>query len=106
MKSLNSTLVAGVCIAALMTAGVATAQQAKPQGGAQQQQTQQQGGGQKAGAKHTKGQKLSNWKKSPKVDYKKHNLKAPAKGYEWHEDNGEYVLVAVATGVIASIISK
>jgi Ni/Co efflux regulator RcnB len=38
------------------------------------------------------------------VDYKTYHLKAPPRGYEWREVDGNYVLAAVATGIIASTI--
>lgn len=37
-------------------------------------------------------------------DWRQHDLPAPARGQRWMEVNGDYVLMAVATGVIASII--
>jgi Ni/Co efflux regulator RcnB len=44
------------------------------------------------------------WASSQPVDYRQHRLRQPPRGYEWRESNGRYVLAAVATGVIASII--
>lgn len=38
-------------------------------------------------------------------DWKKHGLKAPPAGHRWQNVNGNYVLIAVATGVIASVIA-
>lgn len=37
-------------------------------------------------------------------DWRAHQLPEPAHGQRWMEINGDYVLVAVATGVIASIM--
>jgi Ni/Co efflux regulator RcnB len=53
-----------------------------------------------------KGAKISHddWQRGEVVDYKTYHLKAPPRGYEWREVDGNYVLAAVATGVIASAI--
>jgi Ni/Co efflux regulator RcnB len=40
------------------------------------------------------------------TDWRSHRLHAPPRGYEYvRSDNGDFLLVAVATGVIASIIA-
>lgn len=44
------------------------------------------------------------WARGDQVDYRQHHLSAPPRGYEWREVDGNYVLAAVATGVIASVI--
>jgi Ni/Co efflux regulator RcnB len=44
------------------------------------------------------------WERGEHVDYRAHHLKAPPRGYEWRSVDGNYVLAAVATGVIASAI--
>jgi len=46
----------------------------------------------------------NDWHSAPVVDYRIHHLRRPPPGYEWRESNGQYVLAAVATGLIASII--
>jgi Ni/Co efflux regulator RcnB len=47
----------------------------------------------------------NDWRNGRVIDYRtNHNLRAPPPGYEWREVNGQYVMAAVATGVIASII--
>jgi len=46
----------------------------------------------------------NDWNNAPRVDYRQHHLRRPPNGYEWRESNGQYVLAAVATGLIASII--
>jgi Ni/Co efflux regulator RcnB len=48
--------------------------------------------------------KDEDWKRGEPVDYRTHHLKAPPRGYEWREVDGNYVLGAVATGIIASAI--
>jgi Ni/Co efflux regulator RcnB len=47
---------------------------------------------------------FNNWNSAQPVDYRAHHLRQPRNGYEWRESNGQYVEVAIATGLIASII--
>jgi Ni/Co efflux regulator RcnB len=53
-----------------------------------------------------RGQRIGhdNWTGAQPVDYRAHHLRQPPRGYEWRESNGQYVMAAVATGLIASII--
>ena len=44
------------------------------------------------------------WNRGAAIDYRRYHLNAPPRGYEWREVDGNYVLAAVATGVIASAI--
>ncbi len=46
----------------------------------------------------------NDWQNARRVDYRRYHLRQPPRGYEWRESNGSYVLAAVTTGVIASII--
>ncbi len=46
----------------------------------------------------------NDWHRGYVVDYRSHHLRAPPRGYEWRRVNNNYVLAAVATGLIASII--
>jgi Ni/Co efflux regulator RcnB len=39
-------------------------------------------------------------------DWREHGLSAPPRGYHWVGVNGDYVLAAVATGVIASVLAS
>ncbi|MFP3799851.1 RcnB family protein [Paraburkholderia sp. SIMBA_027] len=39
-------------------------------------------------------------------DWRGHGLSAPPRGYHWVGVNGDYVLAAVATGVIASVLAS
>jgi Ni/Co efflux regulator RcnB len=50
--------------------------------------------------------KDEDWKRGDQVDYKAHHLKAPPRGYEWREVDGNYVMAAVATGIVASVIAE
>ena len=38
------------------------------------------------------------------VDYRQHHLSAPPRGQRWVQVGADYVLIAIATGVIANII--
>jgi Ni/Co efflux regulator RcnB len=53
-----------------------------------------------------KGARIQNedWNRGERVDYHEHHLRAPPRGYEWRQVDGNYVLAAVATGVIASVV--
>ena len=46
----------------------------------------------------------NDWHTAPVVDYRQHHLRRPRAGYEWREHNGSYVMVAIATGLIASVL--
>jgi len=37
-------------------------------------------------------------------DWRGHNLSAPPRGYHWVQSGNDYVLIAVATGIIASLL--
>jgi len=37
-------------------------------------------------------------------DYRRHGLRAPPRGYRWQRVDDRYILAAVATGLIASVI--
>lgn len=53
-----------------------------------------------------KGAKMrdEDWKRGEAINYHERHLRAPPAGYEWREVDGNYVLAAVATGVIASVV--
>jgi Ni/Co efflux regulator RcnB len=44
------------------------------------------------------------WNRGHRIDYRHYHLRKPPRGYEWREVDGNYVLAAVATGLIASIM--
>jgi Ni/Co efflux regulator RcnB len=54
-----------------------------------------------------KGAKMrdEDWKRGEHIDHREHHLRAPPRGYEWRTVDGNYVLAAVATGVIASVVA-
>ncbi len=39
------------------------------------------------------------------VDYRRHHLRAPPRGYQWVQVDNNYAMVALASGLIASIIA-
>ena len=40
------------------------------------------------------------------VDYRAHHLRAPPRGYQWVQVDNNYMMVALASGLIASIIAN
>ena len=46
----------------------------------------------------------NDWNRAERVDYRRYHLRQPPRGYEWRRHNNQFVLAAVATGLIASII--
>lgn len=47
----------------------------------------------------------NDWGRGERIDYRSHRLPPPRRGYEWREVDGNYVMAAVATGLIASVIA-
>jgi Ni/Co efflux regulator RcnB len=37
-------------------------------------------------------------------DWRSHNLSAPPPGHQWVQSGGDYILIAVATGIIAQLL--
>jgi Ni/Co efflux regulator RcnB len=48
--------------------------------------------------------KQEDWHRARPIDYRQYHLSPPPRGYEWRSVDGNYVLAAVATGVIASAV--
>lgn len=47
------------------------------------------------------------WNRGERIsDYRRYHLKRPPSGYEWRRVDNNFVMVAVATGLIASIIAS
>lgn len=40
------------------------------------------------------------------LDWRHHHLRQPPQGYEWVNVDGEYLMIAIATGVIAEILAN
>jgi len=53
-----------------------------------------------------RGQRMgyNDWNNAERVDYRRYRLRQPPRGYEWRRQNDQFVLGAIATGVITSII--
>ncbi|MDR6673700.1 RcnB family protein [Xanthomonas sp. 1678] len=56
---------------------------------------------------HKRGERLALGHRGDRVsDYRKHGLRAPPRGHEWRRVDNQYVLIAVATGIITSVIAN
>ncbi|HWE45912.1 MAG TPA: RcnB family protein [Caulobacteraceae bacterium] len=96
-----SKLLAAVAVAALVLGSAAGAASAADQHG------DQHGAHQRVVHKQWRqGGKIehSDWNRGQVVDWRAHHLRQPPRGYEWREVDGNWVLAAVATGVIASVL--
>ncbi|MEP3276502.1 MAG: RcnB family protein [Stappiaceae bacterium] len=51
-----------------------------------------------------RGGKLPGWQRGHRVDYRMHKLNKPPRGHEWRRIDNNFVLVALTTGIIASVI--
>lgn len=53
-----------------------------------------------------RGERLAEGQRGDRVsDYRRHGLKKPPRGHEWRKVDDRYVLIAVATGLITSVIA-
>lgn len=46
----------------------------------------------------------NDWHRGYAVDYRRYHLRQPPRGYEWRRVNDNYILAALASGLIASVI--
>jgi Ni/Co efflux regulator RcnB len=54
----------------------------------------------------SKGKRLSDWRHRQAVrDYHRYGLKRPAKGQRWVKIDNDFLLISLATGVIAGIVA-
>ncbi len=53
-----------------------------------------------------RGQRMgyNDWRYAQRVDYRRYNLRQPPRGYEWRRNDDRFLMVAVATGLIVSVI--
>lgn len=53
-----------------------------------------------------RGQRMgyNDWRYAQRVDYRRYNLRQPPRGYEWRRSSDRFLMVAVRSGVIASVI--
>jgi Ni/Co efflux regulator RcnB len=47
----------------------------------------------------------NDWNRGDRLDYRQYHLAAPPRGYEWRRVDGNYVMAAVATGIVASLVA-
>jgi Ni/Co efflux regulator RcnB len=47
----------------------------------------------------------NDWRSAPVVNYRTYRLRQPPRGYEWRRHGNQFILVAAATGLIASIVA-
>ncbi|PPT78213.1 hypothetical protein XaplCFBP3122_02680 [Xanthomonas arboricola pv. populi] len=58
------------------------------------------------GPPYRRGERLAPDHRGTRVaDYRKHHLHTPQRGHEWRRVDNNYVLIAVATGLIASVVA-
>ncbi|MGN5643542.1 RcnB family protein [Xanthomonas hortorum] len=58
------------------------------------------------GPPYRRGERLAPDHRGNRVaDYHKHHLNKPPRGHEWRQVDNTYVLIAVATGLIASVVA-
>ncbi|MCR5942714.1 hypothetical protein FG152_18115 [Ochrobactrum sp. XJ1] len=56
--------------------------------------------------KWSKGQRMSDWRRYNSVrDHRRYGLRAPGRGQQWIRVGNDYVLVSIATGVIAGLVA-
>lgn len=54
-----------------------------------------------------KGKRLPEWQRRQAVrDYHRHGLKRPGRGQQWVKVDNDYLLIGLATGVIAGIVAS
>jgi Ni/Co efflux regulator RcnB len=55
--------------------------------------------------RYARGERLGDGHRGSRVDYHRYHLSAPPRGHEWRRVDNDYVLVAVATGIITSVVA-
>ena len=100
-----------VCALAALAVVSGSAASAQPnQHGHQQPGNQHPGWGHDQGNQHrwNKGERMgyNDWHSARAVDYRRYKLRQPPRGYEWRQQNNQFILVAAATGLIASIVAS
>jgi len=55
----------------------------------------------------SKGARVPDWQRKPAVrDYKRHGLNRPGKGQQWIKVDNDYLLIGLASGIIAGIAAS
>jgi len=107
-------LLTGALALTLMTGTAAVAQPDRhdnrnDHGGYNQDQSRGYGNGHDNGHHWARGQRLPRayyQDRSHYVDYRAHHLRAPPRGYRWVQtDDNNFAMVAITTGLIASLIA-
>jgi Ni/Co efflux regulator RcnB len=44
------------------------------------------------------------WRRGERINYRTYHLRRPPRGYEWRRVDGDYVLGAIATGLIVDLL--
>ena len=52
-----------------------------------------------------RGERMQNWRQYQRVDYRRHKLRTPPRGYQWVRADNDFLLIAIGSGLIASIIA-
>lgn len=52
-----------------------------------------------------RGHRVDNWKRYSAVDYKRYHLRQPPRGHRWVKVDNDFLLIAIGSGLIASIIA-
>ena len=108
---MNKILMAALAVSLVATsAPAAFAQYDRDRGGEQSNRDHDQGRGHSEYRQHSewhKGARIGHddWNRGRPIDYRQNHLRRPARGYEWREVDGNYVLAAAATGLIVSAIA-
>jgi Ni/Co efflux regulator RcnB len=100
-------IVTSIIAMSLTTAGIAFAQERNDRGRNEQAQQQEQERG--AGPNHSyhRGDRLPAEEHNSRYvvnDWRSRNLREPPNGYHWVQSGNDYVLAAIATGVIADLL--
>jgi Ni/Co efflux regulator RcnB len=53
-----------------------------------------------------RGQRMgyNDWRYAQRIDYRRYSLRQPPRGYEWRRNDDRFLMVAIASGVIATVI--
>jgi len=46
------------------------------------------------------------WRRTPRIDYRRYRLSRPPQGYEWRRQNDQFLLGSIGNGQIAAVILR
>lgn len=55
--------------------------------------------------RYERGQRFTNWKRYESRDWKRHGLRKPGHGQRWIRVGNDYMLITIASGIIAGVIA-